>query len=168
MLLNVTAGGRTFRLELKRSGTGWACRLDERKFEVSAVPAGRDRLSLLIAGKSYEARLDRSRGSERIFINGTPYTITVEDPRSLRNNRRAGGGERGPQAIAASMPGKVVRLLAREGDQIKAGQGIVVVEAMKMQNEIRSPKAGTLQKLVAREGLNVNAGEILAIIAPPD
>jgi biotin carboxyl carrier protein len=62
------------------------------------------------------------------------------------------------------MPGKVVRLLAREGEHVRAGQGIVVVEAMKMQNEIRSPREGKIVNLRAREGLNVNAGETLAII----
>ncbi len=62
------------------------------------------------------------------------------------------------------MPGKVMRILAREGDEISAGQGIIVVEAMKMQNEIRSSKAGILKKLLAREGLNVTAGEVLAIV----
>lgn len=62
------------------------------------------------------------------------------------------------------MPGKVVRVLAREGDNIVAGQGIAVVEAMKMQNEIRAPRAGVLKKLLAREGMKVNAGELLAIV----
>jgi biotin carboxyl carrier protein len=62
------------------------------------------------------------------------------------------------------MPGKVVRVLSREGDSIEAGQGIIVVEAMKMQNEIKSAKAGTLRKLLVREGANVNAGEVLAVI----
>ena len=62
------------------------------------------------------------------------------------------------------MPGKVVRVLAREGENVQAGQGIIVIEAMKMQNEIKSPKAGTLQKVLAREGANVNPGEVLAVI----
>jgi len=62
------------------------------------------------------------------------------------------------------MPGKVVRVLAREGENVQAGQGIIVLEAMKMQNEIKSPKAGTLQKVLAREGANVNPGEVLAVI----
>ena len=62
------------------------------------------------------------------------------------------------------MPGKVVRVLAHEGETIVPGQGIAVVEAMKMQNEIRSPRAGVLKKLLAHEGMKVNAGEVLAIV----
>ena len=60
------------------------------------------------------------------------------------------------------MPGKVVRLLLQEGDAVLAGQGLLVVEAMKMQNEIRSPKSGRVEKLFAKEGLAVNAGDVLA------
>ena len=63
------------------------------------------------------------------------------------------------------MPGKVVRLLVKAGDAIEAGKGVLVVEAMKMQNEIRSPKSGTVESLKVKEGQAVNAGEILAIIA---
>jgi biotin carboxyl carrier protein len=62
------------------------------------------------------------------------------------------------------MPGKVVRVLAEEDDTLTAGQGIVVVEAMKMQNEIRSPRAGVLKKMLAHEGMKVNAGDVLAIV----
>jgi biotin carboxyl carrier protein len=60
------------------------------------------------------------------------------------------------------MPGKVVRLLVQVGDKVEAGQGLLVVEAMKMQNEIRSPKGGTVERLQVKEGQPVNAGEVLA------
>jgi biotin carboxyl carrier protein len=60
------------------------------------------------------------------------------------------------------MPGRVIRVLVSAGDEVEAGQGLVVVEAMKMQNEIRSPKKGKVERMLAREGQNVNAGEVLA------
>ncbi len=63
------------------------------------------------------------------------------------------------------MPGKIVRILVREGDPVEAGQGLLVVEAMKMQNEIRSPKSGIIERVLAAEGQPVNAGEILCIVA---
>ncbi|MGH9706384.1 MAG: biotin/lipoyl-containing protein, partial [Candidatus Acidiferrales bacterium] len=71
----------------------------------------------------------------------------------------------GRQNVLASMPGKVVRVLANAGDAVEAGQGLLVVEAMKMQNEIRSPKSGTIERLLVAEGQTVNAGELLAIVA---
>jgi biotin carboxyl carrier protein len=62
------------------------------------------------------------------------------------------------------MPGKVVRVLVREKEEVQAGQGVVVVEAMKMQNELKSPKQGIVQKVMAKEGANVNAGDVLLIV----
>jgi biotin carboxyl carrier protein len=67
--------------------------------------------------------------------------------------------------VLAPMPGKVIRVLVKTGDSIEMKQGLVVVEAMKMQNEIRSPKSGTVERLMVREGQTVNTGEVLAIIA---
>ncbi|MGA7302985.1 MAG: biotin/lipoyl-containing protein, partial [Candidatus Sulfotelmatobacter sp.] len=85
------------------------------------------------------------------------------DPRSLRGRARA-ADDRGPKKIVAPMPGKVVRLLVKEGDEVELGAGVAVVEAMKMQNEIKSPKKGTVQKIMATEGAAVNAGDVLAIV----
>ena len=67
--------------------------------------------------------------------------------------------------MTAPMPGKIVGVLVAAGEIVQAGQGLLVVEAMKMQNEIFAPKSGTLEKLLVREGQTVNAGELLAVIA---
>jgi biotin carboxyl carrier protein len=164
MRYQVNAGTGTYRLELERIEEKWICRLDGREIPVDVVQTGPGTLSLLVAGRSFEVRRESSSEVARIFVGTTPYAVSVQDPRSLRSRQRAGSGQQGPQALTASMPGKVVRLLAHEGEQVRAGQGIVVVEAMKMQNEIRAPREGKIVKLRAREGLNVNAGETLAII----
>jgi biotin carboxyl carrier protein len=164
MRYQVNAGTGTYRLELERSEKNWLCRLDGREVPVNVVQTGPGTLSLLVEGRSFEVRREGNSDAARIFVGATPYAVSVQDPRSLRSRHRTGAGQQGPQALTASMPGKVVRLLAREGEQVREGQGILVVEAMKMQNEIRSPREGKIVKLRAREGLNVNAGETLAII----
>lgn len=160
MRYDVGLGGRIYRLELQKKDAGWECRLDGKEISVQAVRVGEGALSILIDGKSFEVRHE---GSE-IFIRGTRYEVSVEDPRSWRGRSRAAQDEAGPQKLIASMPGKVVRVLASEGDSVGSGQGIVVVEAMKMQNEIRAPRAGVLKKLLAHEGMKVNAGEVLGIV----
>jgi biotin carboxyl carrier protein len=160
MRYDVGLGGKTYRLELLKKDAGWVCRLDGREIFVQAVRVGADTLSILIDGKSVEVKHE---GTE-IFIRGARYEVSVEDPRSWRGRARAAQDEAGPQKLIASMPGKVVRVLAREGDSVGSGQGIVVVEAMKMQNEIRSPRAGILKKLLAHEGMKVNAGEVLGTV----
>ena len=177
MRYDVTLGGKVYRLELVRKGDGWECRLDGREVFVEAAEIGEGTLSLLIGGRSAEVKLPAGERGPRstslragppctseLFIRGQRYDVSVEDPRSWRGRRSAAQGEAGPQRLTASMPGKVVRVLAREGESIASGQGIAVVEAMKMQNEIRSPRAGVLKKLLAQEGMKVNAGELLAIV----
>ena len=90
------------------------------------------------------------------------FATEVVDPRTWRCRRHGVLEAEGRQQVLAPMPGKVVRLLVKVGDKVEAGQGLLVVEAMKMQNEIRSPKSGVVERLQAKEGQPVNAGEVLA------
>lgn len=161
MLYEVQVDGKTHRLELKQIGDRWHCVLDGKEISIDAAKIESDTLSLLITGESFEIRREPEN---KLFIRGTRYDVSVEDPRSWRGKRRRPGAAEGPQKLTASMPGKIVRVLAHEGDKIRAGQGIAVIEAMKMQNEIKSPKEGTLRKLLVHVGVNVNAGEVLAIV----
>ena len=161
MLYDITIAGKIHRLELRRIEGAWRCRLDEQEISVDAEQIDPNTLSILIGGESYEVR--REPG-DKVFIQGKRYEVSVDDPRAWRGRKGAGARTDGPQKLTASMPGKIVRVLAAEGEKIAAGQGIAVVEAMKMQNEIKSPKAGTLKKLLAKPGMNVNAGEVLAIV----
>lgn len=160
MFYEIAIESKTHRLELKRTEKGWLCRLDGSAIDIDCVPVGPDVLSMVLDGKSYQIRRD----GNQIFVGNHAYTVSVADPRSWRGRRDSAAAESGPRKLTASMPGKVVRLLAREGDPIEQDQGVVVIEAMKMQNEIRSPKQGRLQKLLVREGMNVSAGETLALV----
>jgi biotin carboxyl carrier protein len=97
-------------------------------------------------------------------VGSARYSAELRDPRSLRARQRAGIGEEGARKLLAPMAGKVVRVLAPEKSEVEAGQGVIVVEAMKMQNEIKSPKKGVVQKILAAEGAPVSAGDVLAIV----
>jgi biotin carboxyl carrier protein len=119
--------------------------------------------SVLLDGRSYEARVEQAETGVTVFIDGHRFEIEVRDPR--RWSRQTGGREiAGRQNVLAPMPGKIVRLLVAPGDTVAAGQGLLVVEAMKMQNEVKAPKAGRVVSLAAREGTTAAAGDILAII----
>lgn len=115
--------------------------------------------SVLIGERSWEVKLAYGHAE----ASGRRMEIEVIDPRRRRPASSAKLGH-GPQTIAAPMPGKVIRVLASEGESVEAGQGLVVVEAMKMQNEMKAPKAGRVVSLRAREGAAVGAGEPLAVI----
>jgi biotin carboxyl carrier protein len=164
MVYDVTIDGRDYRLELERSETGWRCRLDGREIQMDAVLARRDVLSLLIGGKAYEIKRECTATDMHLWVGSVRYLAELRDPRALRSRRGRGENEKGPKNLLAPMPGKVVRVLIGEQQSVEAGQSILVVEAMKMQNEIKSPKKGTVQKIVAAEGANVNAGDVLAIV----
>jgi biotin carboxyl carrier protein len=177
MRFGVSLGGKTYNLELAtepanekaiapngNAGVLWNCKIDGREVSVNAIQIARDSVSLLIAGESFTITRQVSGGRQQVVVRGAAYEASVEDRRSLLGHKRSDSDGHGVQQLVASMPGRVVRLLASEGQKIAAGQGILVVEAMKMQNEIRSPKEGVLKKLLAREDGNVNAGDVLAIV----
>jgi biotin carboxyl carrier protein len=163
MLYDVTIDGKKYRLDLNRADGRWYCRLDGREIEVDAVLARPDVLSLRIGNYAYEIKSERVANDLHLWVGSTSFAAEVRDPRSLRGRTRA-ADDHGPKKIVAPMPGKVVRLLVREGDQVELGAGVAVVEAMKMQNEIKSPKKGTVKKILVTEGAAVNAGDVLAIV----
>jgi biotin carboxyl carrier protein len=164
MVYDVAIDGKHFRLELERAETGWQCLLNDREFKLDAVLARRDVLSILIDGNAYEIKREHTAEDTHLWVGSVRYLAELRDPRSLRGRKGAGADDKGPKKILAPMPGKVVRMLVDQGQAVEAGQSILVVEAMKMQNEIKSPKRGTVQRMVAVEGGNVNAGDVLAIV----
>jgi biotin carboxyl carrier protein len=164
MIYEVTVDGKPHRLELERDGRVWKCRIDGREMSADAVRVGPDILSLLIDGRSYEVRRERSAGELKMWVSGAPFVVEVRDPRSLRSRREIGPNAEGPKRVTCPMPGKIVRVLVAEKSEVEAGQGIAVVEAMKMQNEIKSPKKGVVRQLLAVAGSSVNAGDVLAVV----
>ncbi len=164
MIYEVTIDNKNYRLELERNDNGWQCRLDGREIQMDAVLARRDVLSVLINGKAFEVKREQTATDLHLWVGGARYAAELRDPRSLRSRRASAGDDKGPKKLIAPMPGKVVRVLLREQEEVQAGQGILVMEAMKMQNEIKSPKTGIVQKIVAGEGSAVNAGDVLAVV----
>ncbi|HUI84902.1 MAG TPA: biotin/lipoyl-containing protein [Candidatus Binatia bacterium] len=165
MTYDVIVDGKTHRVEIVRGEKLWSCRIDGQEFEIDAEMTARDVLSALLGGKAYEIKRERSIDGElHMVIGSARYAVDVQDPRSLRTRRSMAGADTGPQKLKAPMPGKIVRILVSEKDEVRAGQGIVVMEAMKMQNEMKSPKDGTVQKILTAEGAAVNAGDTLAIV----
>jgi len=164
MVYDVTIEGKSYRLELAREGSGWNCRLDGRAVAIDAVLSRRDVLSLVIAGTAYEVKREAGPTDLHLWVGSARYSAEITDPRSLRARKDAARGVQGTRKLVAPMPGRVVRVLVPEKSHVEAGQGMVVIEAMKMQNELKSPKKGIVQKMVAVEGSNVNAGDVLAIV----
>jgi len=163
MTYEVSIDGRTYRLDLEQVEGRWLCRLDGREIEVDAVLARPNVLSLRIGNQAYEVKCERVASDVHIWVGSRRFAPEVRDPRSLRSRVRD-IDEHGPRKLTAPMPGKVVRILLAQGAEVEAGTGVLVVEAMKMQNEVKSPKKGTIQRILVAEGAAVNAGDVLAIV----
>jgi biotin carboxyl carrier protein len=142
------------------------CTIDGRAVEADAIEVARGIYSILIEGASFEVRVEPdTTGSLRITVAGREYAARIRDPRQWRRNRGAVIEAEGRQRVIAPMPGKVVRVLVKPGEAVEAGNGILVVEAMKMQNEVRSPKSGKIERILVSEGQAVSAGEVLAVVS---
>ena len=120
--------------------------------------------SLILGTRSYEAHVipgapgsDRASTSYRVIAGGQEYRVAIQDPRARRRGESVAARE-GPQDILAPMPGRIVKILVGENQEIEAGQGLLVMEAMKMQNELRAPRPGRVEKIYVSEDLGVEAG----------
>lgn len=107
---------------------------------------------------------ERTPGDLHVLLGHARFAVEVRDPRSLRARRAAAASADGPMQLRAPMPGRVVRILLAEGSAVEAGQGILVVEAMKMQNEVKAPRRGKVSSIAVKEGSAVNGGEVLAVV----
>ena len=166
MKYEVRISGKTRLVEVERDGDGWQAKLDGKAGVADVVETTPGTFSVLVSGQSRQICVMRGSDYQLLLqTGGLEFSAEVIDPRSWRGRRHGGAEAEGRQQIAAPMPGKVVRLLVKAGDAVKAGQGLLVVEAMKMQNEIRSPKSGTVERVLVREGQTVNAGEVLCVVA---
>ena len=167
-------GGKKRRVELGGTFSGGAgdglrdCTVDGRAVMVDVRLLEPGVISLLIpapedpetGGRQYRCVLD----GDGVVIDGRRYGFEVKDPRSLQGRRGAGAGTEGPRPVKAPMPGRVVRLLVEVGEDVEEGQGVVVIEAMKMQNELKSPKAGRVVRVGAAVGDTVGSGDVLVVV----
>src|SRR5579862_601414 len=149
MKLDLMINGREESIEI----SGSRCRIgDGPEREASVEKPQPGVYSVLLEGLSYQARVENGV----VTVNGFRFEIEARDPRRW-NRQSRGGAHSGAQSIKAPMPGKVVRVLVAVGDEVEAGQGIVVVEAMKMQNEMKAPRAGKVIGIAATVGATVTA-----------
>ena len=121
-------------------------------------------LSIIINGRSYQVDIHTDKDAHEVLIEGEHFEFELFDERKALLKKSAAMGAEGVQEIKSSMPGKIVKLLTAEGDEVEQGQGLVVVEAMKMENEIKSPKGGVVKRIGVKEGEAVVAGALLIVV----
>ncbi len=140
-------------------------RIGDQVHRVDAYRHDYGTLSMLVDGTSHSATLDERGSKVHVRLDGSVFPIEILDEKKLRLRRAAGRFTvEGKQTVTAPMPGKVVKVLAAVGAQVKEGQGLVVIEAMKMENELKSPKDGRLVELHVREGQTVEGNAKLCAV----
>ena len=167
MKLQAELNNETHEIEIRREGNKVFARVDDREYELEASEPEPNVFLLKNEGKIYEAFISPEQKPGEPFqvkLKNQSFEINLIDPKRLRGVSGESGAADGAAEIKTAMPGKVVRILAEQGAEIKKGEGVLIVEAMKMQNEMKAPKDGVVEEIRAAEGATVNAGDILAII----
>jgi biotin carboxyl carrier protein len=165
----VEIGERRLQVVVTRSGAGFAVSVDGRIRQVDAARIDAHTLSLVVDSvwsNEVSIATDPVSGLLDVHVGATPVAVTLNGRRrwSRKDEGGGSGSGSGPQRLAAPMPGKVVRVLIKAGDLVTARQPVVVVEAMKMENELRASRDGTVAEIHVREGMSVDAGALLLVI----
>ena len=154
-------------LSLRMEGSRVIAELGGRTYELELLLAEGGQLLLSRDGRVFDCRINgdlRPGATSQVSVGTRRFEISLTDPKRLNSAGAAGAHAGGAARILAPMPGKVVRIMVAAGAQVEAGEGIVVVEAMKMQNEMKSPKAGVVSAISVEIGSTVNGGDVLAVI----
>jgi len=183
MQYEVEIGGKVRQVVVTRTGGAFAVSVDGRTRQVDAVRVDANTLSLLVdsllpaehspAGQR-DARANRvyevssapglGAGELQVHVGSAPVAVTLNGRRRWGQKQDGRGAGSGPQRVIAPMPGKIVRVLVNAGDRVSPRQSVVVVEAMKMENELRASREGTIAEIHVRQGMSVDAGTLLLVI----
>jgi biotin carboxyl carrier protein len=176
--VEIEVNGRTWSVDARRTGATWFVTVDGHAFDVVPTPIG-DRWSLLVgpgAGRrtdsmrslhSFDGAVgDQSDGTFVVYVDDKALAVSIPrrrrpGPGAAREISSAGAA---PQRVAAPMPGRIVKVLVKPGDIVETRQALVVIEAMKMENELRSMRAGVVTDVKVRDGARVEAGTVLVVV----
>ena len=159
-------GEQSYSVEIEEIGKSlYRVAIDGNDFLVDGKKTGRTNYSLIVDNRSFEIEVDNSEDEYRVLVDGRNYRVHLVDERRVR----VGGGQsdidlQGRQKVSVPMPGKVIAVLVSEGDNVERGQGLVIVEAMKMENEVRSPIAGEVKEIKVKPGDAVEGGAVLVVV----
>jgi biotin carboxyl carrier protein len=167
MKLQATISQSPVDVEIRQQGPRLFATVSGLTYELELTRASEREFLLVSDGRVFDCRVDgriEPGATVDVTICANRYAVTLVDPKRLRSALDSGAHGEGAARIVAPMPGKVVRLLVEAGQEVETGHGIVVVEAMKMQNEMKSPKSGTIVSINVAVGATVNGGDLLAVV----
>lgn len=159
-------GDQSYTVEIEEVGKSvYRVAVDGNEFLVDGKKTGRTNYSLIVDNRSFEIEVDNTDDEYRVLVDGRNYRIYLVDERRMRVGGAQSGVElQGRQKVSVPLPGKVTAVLVSEGDTVEKGQGLVIVEAMKMENEVRSPIAGVVKEINVKAGETVEGGAVLVVV----
>jgi biotin carboxyl carrier protein len=161
MIYFVNIDNKTFAIDVDETKNGFKLLVDKKPVNVEVTPVGdASHLSFIINNKSYDVII---KDENSVSVEGELYEVLIEDEnqRKFREISKKVHHHEEKLAITAPMPGLIVKVEAKVGDKVKTGDGLIIMEAMKMQNELRAPKDGTVKEIRVKEGITVNGGDTL-------
>ena len=167
MKLLVDIGDAQKEIKIERDGSDLVAEIAGRKYLVEASQPEENIYLLKYENRVFEIFVSPNWKSGEVItavLNGNDHQVAIADPKSLRGAMSAEGGSKGAAEITTAMPGKVVKVLTELDTEVSEGDGVIVVEAMKMQNELKSPKNGIVTEVRYKEGDTVNAGDVLVVV----
>ena len=159
-------GDQSYTVEIEESGKSvYRVSVDGNEFLVDGKKTGRTNFSLIVDNRSFEIEVDNTDDEYRVLVDGRNYRIHLVDERRVRVGAAQSGLQlQGRQMVSVPMPGKIIAVLVAIGDAVEMGQGLVIVEAMKMENEVRSPISGEVKEIKVKPGDTVEGGALLVIV----
>ena len=159
-------GEETYTVEIEDIGKSlYRVAVDGHEFLVDGKKTGRTSYSLIVDNRSFEIDVDNTEDEYRVLVDGRNYHVNLVDERKMRvGGAQSGLQLQGRQKVSVPMPGKVTAVLVSEGDAVEKGQGLVIVEAMKMENEVCSPITGEVKEIKVKAGDAIEGGAVLAIV----
>jgi biotin carboxyl carrier protein len=151
-------------LRFEWDGNSGTVFIGDRQISLDSIRYSKNCYSLLIDGQSFDISVHVVNDTCQVLVNGKPFEVVLRNPKRLRKGSSSAEDSAGPMSVSTPMQGKVVKLLVQVGTAVEEGQGVAVVEAMKMQNELKAPKSGVVEKILVEENQPVNAGESLLIV----
>jgi len=162
MLFDATTAGKTEQVEVREANGIYHVTIGGRTLELDLVRTGDHGVSVLVDGTSHDLGLEKTPDGFAVLVRGDRFDVDLKD--AVKGAVVGRAAAHGPLRLTAPMPGKIVKVLVQEGDPVEAGRGVLVMEAMKMENELKASRAGTVQEVRVKEGQAVEMGAVLLII----
>ena len=154
-------------IEIHRDGRRVVANVDGRRYDLDVSEAEPNTFLIKDGNRVFEAMVSgptEASGPIAVTVRNHHIDVRLWDPKRLRGSSSDAAAMEGIADIRSAMPGKIVRILANVGDKVEKGEGIIVVEAMKMQNELKSPKAGHIKEIRVSLDATVSSGDVLVVI----